>query len=355
VLGVPFKAALLRSKILLGVTFALAAAPAADQAPSAKPGIANPTASPRHSLLRKYARPTAIPFPLNNAYTKDREFLGKSLFFDPRLSRSRSTSCASCHNPGFSWGDGLPKGIGDGMKELDRRSPTILNAAWDELLFWDGRAETLEEQALCPVSAKDEMNLSIRELLKRISNIPGYAPLFQRAYPSVPIEIAIARAIATFERTVISSQAPFDKWVAGDETAISPAAKNGFDLFNGKARCAQCHSGWNFTDNGFHDVGLRGQDRGRGANLALESMQFAFKTPTLRNADLRSPYTHDGSELTLQSVIAFYDRGGDVKRPSLDPAIVPLHLTPREMNDLEAFLKMLTSIDKPVDIPVLPR
>jgi cytochrome c peroxidase len=241
------------------------------------------------------------------------------------------------------------------MKVQDRRSPTILNTAWADLLFWDGRAETLEQQALCPISSKGEMNLPLKELLKTINDLPGYAPLFDRAYPSVPIEVAAARAIATFERTVISSQAPFDKWIAGERNAISPAAKNGFDVFNGKARCAQCHSGWNFTDNGFHDIGLRSHDKGRGAKLALESMQFAFKTPTLRNVDRRSPYTHDGSELTLKSVIAFYDRGGDVKRPSLDPEIVPLNLTPRESDDLEAFLKMLTSADKSVDIPVLPR
>ncbi len=354
-LGVLFKVATPLAAILLGILLVFASGPTSKKRPGVAPLVSNPADSMRNHWMQKYTRPTSVPFPVDNAYSKDRELLGRTLFFDPRLSRSRSTSCASCHNPGFSWGDGLPKAVGDSKKLLNRRSPTILNTAWADLLFWDGRADTLEQQALCPISAKGEMNLPLNELLKTINDIPGYSPLFDRAYPALPVEIATARAIATFERTVISSQAPFDKWIAGDPNALSPAARNGFDLFNSKARCAQCHSGWNFTDNGFHDIGLRSHDKGRGAKLALEAMQFAFKTPTLRNADRRSPYTHDGSEPTLKSVIAFYDRGGDVKRPSLDPEIVPLNLTPKEIDDLEAFLKLLTSADKPIEIPVLPR
>jgi cytochrome c peroxidase len=165
----------------------------------------------------------------------------------------------------------------------------------------------------------------------------------------------VARALATFERTIVSGPAPFDRWIAGDENAISEEAKSGFDLFNGKAGCVKCHSEWNFTDNGFHDVGLEDSDRGRGMRLPLEGMQFAFKTPTLRNVDRRAPYMHEGNEQTLAEVVDFYDRGGDVHRKSLSPEIVPLHLTAQEKWDLLAFLSTLTSVDKPVEYPILPR
>ena len=177
-------------------------------------------------------------------------------------------------------------------------------------------------------------------------------PFSPRAYPGEPInEKTVARAIATFERTVVSGQAPFDRWISGDESAIGEDAKRGFDLFNGKAGCVQCHSEWNFTDNGFHDVGLEDSDRGRGERLPLEGMQFAFKTPTLRNVDRRAPYMHEGNEQTLAEVIDFYDRGGDARRKSLSPEMVPLHLTAQEKTDLLAFLSTLTSVDKTGRIP----
>ncbi len=208
----------------------------------------------RQQARLKYVRPTEIPFPKSNQYTPARELLGRTLFFDPRLSGSKFISCATCHNPGFSWGDGLPLAIGHGMKQLGRRTPTILNLAWAELLFWDGRAESLEEQALGPIAAPGEMNQPLDKMIATVSSIRGYKPLFESAYPGEPAnEKTVARAIATFERSVVSGQAPFDKWIAGDESAISEKAKHGFDLFNTKAACATCHSGWAFTDGGFHD------------------------------------------------------------------------------------------------------
>jgi cytochrome c peroxidase len=310
----------------------------------------------RAHLKQKYVRPASTPFPADNLYSKDRELLGKTLFFDPRLSQSGSIACASCHNPGFSWGDGLPRGIGTGMKQLGRRSPTILNAAWSDLLFWDGRADSLEMQALGPIASQREMNMPLDAMVKVLRGIPEYKALFASAYPGEPVnEKTVARAIASFERTVVSGQAPFDRWISGDESAVSEDAKRGFDLFNGKAGCVQCHSEWNFTDNGFHDVGLEDSDRGRGERLPLEGMQFAFKTPTLRNVDRRSPYMHEGNEQTLAGVIDFYDRGGDARRKSLSPEMVPLHLTAQEKTDLLAFLSTLTSVDKPVEFPSLPR
>jgi cytochrome c peroxidase len=302
-----------------------------------------------------YKRPAAIPFPLENAYTRERQDLGRMLFFDPRLSGSNYISCGTCHNPGLAWGDALPRAIGHGMKELGRRTPTVLNVAWADQFFWDGRAGSLEEQALGPIKSPGEMNQDPAALVDKLGRIPGYVTLFRAAYPGEGLTPAtIAKAIATFERTVVSGRAPFDEWVAGNERAISEQAKRGFTLFNGKARCAACHRGWNLTDGSFHDIGLPTSDPGRGALVPLVRMQHAFKTPTLRNVDRRAPYMHDGSVATLAGVIDVYNAGG-VARPSLSAEIRPLGLTGDEKDALLAFLKTLTSVDAPVVVPELPR
>lgn len=268
-------------------------------------------------------------------------------------------SCASCHNPSFSWGDSLPKGVGHGHKQLGRRTPTILNTAWAPKLFWDGRAATLEEQALGPIQAEGEMNMPLagdEGLMKKLDAIPGYKPLFESAYPGEKVTSqTLAKAIATFERTVVSNDAPFDKFIKGNNKAISEQAKRGFLVFNNKAQCNQCHSGWNFTDGSFHDIGVPGEDMGRAKILPLQSMQFAFKTPTLRNAAQRAPFMHDGSEKTLEEVVELYNQGGRVKRGSLSSLIKPLDLTATEKSDLVAFLHTLESVDKPTMFPILPR
>jgi len=318
-------------------------------------GGASERASEREPLA-KYARPASIPYPEGNPYTEARAELGRVLFFDPRLSGSNFISCASCHNPGFSWSDPLPKAIGHGMNELGRRTPTILNLAWGGLYFWDGRAESLEAQAMGPITAAGEMNQSADALVVELRAIPGYAPLFAAAYPGQGITTdTISKALATFERGVVSGEAPFDRWVSGDEGAVSEAAKRGFHVFEGKARCATCHSGWRFTDDSFYDIGLIGDDRGRGALEDIEVLQYAFRTPGLRNTARRAPYGHNGSEKTLADVIELYDLGGRVKRPSLSPEIQPLQLTTREKSDLLAFLDTLTSADTRVATPELPR
>jgi len=321
---------------------------------SRRPGPA--ALSPGRILWKKdYVRPQSIPFPADNRFSPERALLGRTLFFDPRLSASKILSCARCHNPGFSWGDGLPLAIGDEMKELPRRTPTILNLAWADLLFWDGRAESLEEQALLPIESRTEMNQPVASMIRTVSELAGYRRLFEQAYPGEEISPkTVGRAIAVFERTVVSGRASFDEWIAGNESAIDESAKRGFDLFNAKAACRKCHAGWNFTDDGFHDTGVRGMDKGRGQLLPLEAMQHAFKTPTLRNADQRGPYMHNGSERSLQDVLELYDEGGREKRPSLAPEIVPLHLTAREKADLLAFLKTLTSPGQATEFPLLP-
>jgi cytochrome c peroxidase len=243
------------------------------------------------------------------------------------------------------------------MNELGRRTPSILNLAWGDLYFWDGRAESLEAQAMGPITAPGEMNQSADALVGELRAIPGYAPLFESAYPGEGITTdTVSKALAAFERSIVSGEAPFDRWVAGDEHAVPEPAKRGFALFEGKARCATCHSGWRFTDDSFYDIGLVGDDRGRGALLPdIEVLQYAFRTPGLRNTARRAPYGHNGSEKTLADVIELYDLGGRVKRPSLSPEIHPLHLTRAEKSDLLAFLDTLTSADAPARVPELPR
>ncbi len=310
-----------------------------------------------HTLMAEYERPSWIPFPEENPHSQAKEALGRALYFDPRLSRSNMQSCASCHNPSFAWGDGLPKGVGDRMNQLGRRSPTILNSAWAEAFMWDGRFETLEEQALGPIQSGVEMNMSMVDLLPKLQAIAEYRDMFAAAFGGSPEITAekIAMAIATYERTVVSGTAPFDRWIAGEETAISEAAKRGFVVFNEKGNCAACHSDWRFTDDSLHDIGLPGADIGRGKQLpTVAKMQYAFKTPGLRNIDRRGPYMHDGSVPTLEAVIEHYDTGG-VARPSLSDEMKPLGLTEQEKADLVAFLKTLTSEDPPVEFVMLPR
>ena len=304
---------------------------------------------------RAYRRPDAIPFPANNAYTDAKYALGQELFFDPRLSGPGTISCASCHNPALGWKDGLPRGVGHDARTLPRATPTVVNLAWADLLMWDGRKDGLEDQALGPITSRAEMNLAEPDLVARLSAIPGYQRAFRTAFGADKITPAlVAQAIATFERTLVSNKAPFDRWIEGDETAISADAKRGFVLFNGRANCASCHSGWRLTDDGFHDIGLQSADPGRGAQVPDEPLLLhAFKTPTLRSVALRSPYMHDGSLATLREVVTHYD-GGFVKRPSLSPEMQRLDLSARDIDDLIAFLLTLTSQDDAIPVPELP-
>jgi len=320
----------------------------------AAPEVYASTAEP---FFKDYIRPTEIPFPKGNTDSVARRDLGQKLFFDPRLSGSGWISCATCHNPAMGWEDGLPLALGHGMQLLNRHTPTILNLAWATTLFWDGRAETLEEQALGPIESKVEMNQSLDKMIEKLKSIQGYKPLFDAAYPGEGITTdTVAKAIATYERTIVSEKAPFDLWIEGDAKAVSESAKRGFVLYNTKAACAKCHSGWRFTDDSFHDIGVVTRDKGRGEILTgIEVLEHAFKTPTLRNIDLRAPYMHNGSEKTLDDVIEFYNLGGREKRPSLSFNMNPLKLDRKEKADLKEFLLTLTSKDKDVVIPTLPQ
>jgi len=304
-----------------------------------------------------WLRPDAAPAPPENQLTPARVLLGQLLFFDPRLSRKSTMSCASCHNPALGWSDGLPTAVGFDMHTLARATPTIVNTSFNPIQMWDGRKSTLEDQATGPIEAAGEMNLPLPELIERLKSIPGYARYFDDAYPGQGITaVTVARGIASFERTVLSTESPFDRWRKGDQKAVSASAKRGFDLFQDKAKCAVCHMGYNFTDNGFHNIGLKTEgtpDVGRFAQRPLKSMHGAFKTPTLRDIGRTAPYMRNGQYKTLMEVVEHYDRGGDDKT-NLDLNMVPLALTAGEKADLVEFLESLTGVPPDIRVPALP-
>lgn len=280
--------------------------------------------------------------PEDNAPTPEKIALGKQLYFEPRLSSDNTVSCASCHDPkhGFSNNDTFATGV-DGQRG-GRSAPTVINTAFQAFQFWDGRAGTLEEQALGPIQNPIEMNLSIEDAVKRLNAIPGYKAQFQKVFGTAATPEAIGKAIAAYERTILSGGAPYDRFTAGDEKALSPAARRGWVLFFGKARCSACHSGPNFTDNAFHNIGVgmaaESPDAGRSAISKLEGDTGAFKTPTLREIARTAPYMHDGSEKTLTDVVQYYNKGG-THNEYLDEEIFPLKLTDDEVADIVKFLE----------------
>jgi cytochrome c peroxidase len=311
------------------------------------------------ALKEMYRRPAAIPYPKDNPYSLAKYQVGRTLFFDPILSGSKLRSCSSCHNPGLSWADGQPRAIGENQVPLQSglRTPTLLNVAWTPKLGWDGHFSSLEGVAIGPITASDNMNLPQEDVVQRLSAIPGYAAAFDDAFGKGDITVPkVEQALATFERSIVSDEAPFDRWIRGDEAAIDAAAKRGFALFNGKANCAACHSGWAFTDASFHDIGVaKDNDFGRGRMFPTSvKLQYAFKTPTLRDVARRGPYMHDGSLATLEDVIDLYNRGG-IARPSRDDEIHQLNLPQSDKSDLIAFLYTLNGAPKLISVPVLPR
>ena len=304
------------------------------------------------ALREAYRRVDEAVYPPENPYSPAKATLGQHLFFDTLLSGERSMSCASCHVPTQSWSDGRPRGIGETGAAMKVRTPTLLDVAQIPILGWDGKFRDLESVAFTPITSASAMNLTEATLLARLRAAPAYVRAFAGAFPERAAgapEEAISRrtvelALATFQRSIVSGEAPFDRWIAGDARAIGPNAKAGFMLFNGKAQCAGCHSGWTFTDGSFHDIGVgTGEDVGRAAFFPDSiQLRYAFKTPTLRDVADRGPYMHDGSLTSLSDVIDLYDRGG-IDRPSRSPAIKPLGLTESEKRDLLAFLKTLSA------------
>jgi cytochrome c peroxidase len=292
--------------------------------------------------------------------TAEKVELGKQLYFDRRLSQDNSVSCADCHDPKRGWSNGEAVATGFGKKKGGRSAPTVLNTAYQQFQFWDGREDSLEHQALGPVQNPIEMNMSLPKMISTLEGLGGYQSQFKKVFGRGVNKDDVAKAIAAFERTVLSGNAPYDRYKAGDTKAMSAAAIRGMDLFFNKGHCSACHTGPNFTDNGFHNVGVgmdkKEPDVGRYAISKQLGDRGAFKTPTLRDIARSAPYMHDGSEKTLEEVIDHYDQGG-TKNEQLDAEIYELKLTPAEKADLIVFLKEgLSSSEYPdVKPPVLPK
>jgi cytochrome c peroxidase len=335
---------------LTAVGFVLAVASASAQAP---------TTAELAAMKAEYRRPAALP--VENRALVD---LGRLLFWDPRVSASGTTACAACHLPDRGWSVTEARSLNDSGKLTARKSQPLLGLGHvpDGMPFgWDGRNATLEAQVKQSVASG---SMSAREtgrpvklevIEQRIRDVPEYRERFKLALPGAAISIdTIAQAIAAFERTLEPGPAPFDRWIEGEEGAISDSAKRGFVLFNRKTTCFACHTGWRFTDDRFHDIGVSRNDRGRGAALKDdESAQFAFKTPTLRSVALRPPYMHDGSVATLADAIKHYEQP-PIERPSLSPLFVPVELTTQERGDLVAFMQSLTGSPEGEPAPELP-
>lgn len=303
--------------------------------------------------------PTSIPTPSSNLNYKAKVELGKQLYFDGRLSKSGAISCAFCHNPGTGFADPRQTSIGIDGGVGGRQSPTVYNSAFNHVQFWDGRARSLEEQAIGPIQNPIEMGETHEHVVSKLSKVKGYQQQFRAVFGTEVSLQGIAEAIASYERTVISTNSGFDKYVAGDEKALDESAVRGMALFKGKARCILCHNGPNFTDNQFHNLGVPQvgplkEDLGRYYVTKAEKDKASFKTPTLRSIVETAPYMHDGAFKTLEEVVDFLNVGGGANS-NLSPLVKPLNLTPEEKTDLVAFLKALTGEPIPFQLPKIPK
>ncbi len=302
--------------------------------------------------------PTSIPQPPGNLNYDAKVKLGEQLFFDGRLSKNGAISCAFCHNPATGFADPKQTSVGVIGERGGRQASTVYNTAFNEFQFWDGRAGSLEEQAIGPIHNPIEMAETHENVVKKLGKIKGYREQFQEALGTGISMQGIGEAIAAYERTVISTNSAFDKFVLGDSKAMDESAQRGMKLFKGKARCILCHNGPNFTDNGFHNLGVPQvgplkEDLGRYDVTRREHDKGAFKTPTLRSITETAPYMHDGAFQTLEEVIEFLDKGGN-PNPQLSPLMKPLGLSAKEKADLLTFLKALTGEEIPFEFPKLP-
>ncbi|HEU0124628.1 MAG TPA: cytochrome c peroxidase [Bryobacteraceae bacterium] len=297
-----------------------------------------------------------VPVPADNPPTEETIALGKKLFFDPRLSADGKAPCSACHSPEHGFSDGRKTSMGVRGQLGKRNAPTIFNSAYSPLQFWDGRAASLEDQAAGPIANPIEMDMPHTDCVTRVQEDPEYQALFAKAFGPGAIGMTqIQKAIAAYERTILSGNSPFDRYYyGGDKEAMSPAAVRGFAVFmdREKGNCSACHQVGTqfalFTDGQFHNLGAgmnsEGEltDLGRYDQTKSDADRGAFKTPTLRNITLTAPYMHDGSLRTLRAVVDFYVGGGN-SNPHLDKQIKPLPLTGQDREDLVTFLEALTS------------
>lgn len=302
-----------------------------------------------------------VVFPADNPYNEAKRELGKILFFDPRLSSSNQISCASCHDPELGWGDGKRVSNGHDRTPGKRNAKPIINSAYASLLFWDGRAESLEDQAKFPIEDEKEMNHDIKKAVKKIKKIKGYKPLFKEAFGDEQItNDRIMKAIATFERTVVSKKSRFDKFIEGDSTQLTDQEVLGLHLFRTKARCINCHNSPYFSDNQFHNAGLtyykrKYEDLGLYAITKKPEDVGKFRTPSLREIMKTAPYMHNGLFPEIRGVLNMYNAGmpnlkpkdddkDDILFPKTSPLLKKLNLDASELDALEAFLGSITSV-----------
>jgi cytochrome c peroxidase len=347
--------------------------------------VPGPLAAPKSlSQVGTPVTATRAAAPVDNPQTPEKIALGEKLFFDGRLSVDGTVACASCHDPSRAFTDGRPASVGVKGRVGQRNAPTILNALYNKTQFWDGRAPTLETQAGFPIVNPDEMGQpSLEAAITAISRAPEYQKAFRQVFGHPPNGPDLLRAIASYERSQFAFDSLFDRFIAGDKSAISDSAKRGWDLFNTKARCNLCHALSEkkpdptfFTDNDFHNIGigiirhdvvrlacaaeaklkagnLEAVDQAAiGSNLSVlgrflvtrkDADIAAFKTPNIRNVLITAPYFHDGSQGTLWDVMDHYNKGDGIHNPYLDKDIQPLALSEGEIDDLVAFMASLTS------------
>jgi cytochrome c peroxidase len=311
-----------------------------------------------------------VPVPEDNPLTPEKVALGRRLFFDARLSADGSLACVSCHLPDQGWTTNTPLSPAYPTHMERRNSQTLINVAYNQALLWDGRAGTLEKQALGPIQNPLHMNQNLDLLIEKLNSIPDYAERFHKVFGTSVTPEGLGKALAAFERTLVTGHAPFDRYMEGDLQAMSESAVRGLELFTGKARCILCHHGPNFTDSQFHNLGVPDvpllahplvqaalrfdakrmhiqeyaqvrEDLGRYLVTKQEQDKGAFKTPTLRNVAQRDPYMHNGAFQSLEEIIDFYNRGGGTVLGK-SPLIQPLELSTQEKGDLLVFLQALT-------------
>lgn len=301
--------------------------------------------------------PQAVIAPQDNPTTADKVALGKQLFFDPRLSGDNTMSCASCHLPEKAFTDGLAQGNGDGGKSLTRNTPTLLNVGFYSSKYtWDGRANSLEQQALGPIQSPDEMNQKLDELVAELNVVPKYVEQFENVFGTKVNQEGIAKALAAFQRTLVTGPSPFDSYLSGDKNALSASAQRGMALFLGDAGCVRCHHGPLLSDENFYRLGVSFRDRGRAGVTSVKEDTGKFRTPTLRNISQTGPYMHDGSLKTLDQVVTFYYRGvPTTATDGLTADIQPLTgQSFSEISDIVDFLESLTGEPPSITRPELP-
>ena len=276
--------------------------------------------------------------------------LGRLLFFDSILSRDLTVSCASCHKPEYAFADTTSVSTGVNGKKGTRNTPSAMNVLLGRFFFWDGRSKSLEEQALAPIENPVEMNLPLDSALQRLRRNKSYQDYFKKVFNEEPTRDNLAAAIAAFERTLETSDSPFDDWKFSDNpNAVNASVKNGFILFSGKAKCSQCHFGADFTQHEFRNIGLfNGRDLNDSGRIVISGKKEdlgRFKTPSLRNVAITGPYMHNGMFKTLDELIDFYNDPGKVVPRSINRDSVlakPLGLNRKERSDIKQFLLALT-------------